>query len=371
MKLPTFVLERWQSTWENRVDINLSESGVHPLTVGELQALTGDDDLFATLLGYGQTNGSERLREHIAALYEGAAPTHVSVTNGGAEANFVALWELVLPGAPVVMLLPTYMQGHGLARAFGARLREVWLREERGWQPDPEEIEEAAGDDARVIVVTNPGNPTGTALSEDARAAVLRAAERSGAWILADEVYAGAELEGDVTASFWGAAERVVCTGSLSKAYGLPGLRMGWAVAPEELAERLWARTDYTTIAPSVLSDRLASDALRPDVRPRILARTRAILRRNLPVVRRWVDATPGLSLHPPVAGAIAYVGYTGGPDSDELAARILEETSVLVVPGSQFGMGRYLRIGYGIGEAELEEGLGRVGEVLATVGVG
>lgn len=364
MAFRTFEMERWQSTWENRVEHNLSESGVHPMTVGELQALGPHDDLASIRLVYGQSNGTDELRARIAALYPGASDANVVATNGSAEANFVAAWELMEPDAPVVMLLPSYMQTHGLAGAFGARVREVWLREERAWQPDPAEIEEAAGDDAGVIVVTNPSNPTGAVLSEEARAAVVRAAERSGAWILADEVYAGAELDGGETPSFWGTAERVVCTGSLSKAYGLPGLRVGWAVAPTELAERLWSRSDYTTIAPATLSDHLARIALHPEARPKILARTRAILRENLPVVQRWLEEMGGFSLYPPAAGAIAYARYEEGPEPDDLAERLRVEQSVLIVPGTHFGMGRYIRIGYGIPPAQLEEALAGVAAV-------
>lgn len=368
MRLRPFEMERWQSTWENRVDYNLSESGVHPMTVGEVQALIGDDDLSSIRLVYGQSNGTDELRERIAALYPGATEANIVATSGSAEANFVAAWELIEPGAPVVMLLPTYMQTHGLAEAFGAQLREVWLREDRAWQPDAAEIEEAAGNDARLIIVTNPSNPTGAVLSEEARAAVVRAAERSGAWILSDEVYAGAELSGPPTPSLWGEAERVVCTGSLSKAYGLPGLRVGWAVAPAEVAERLWSRSDYTTIAPATMSDHLARVALHPDARSKILARTREILRENLPVVQRWLDEMGRFSLHPPAAGAIAYARYEDGPEPDELAERLRVEESVLIVPGSHFGMGRYVRIGYGIPRQELEEAFERLAALFERV---
>lgn len=364
-----FAMERWQSTWENRVEFNLSESGVHPLSVGELLELAGSADLGRVRLGYGQSNGTEELRARVAALYPGAGPDRVVVTNGSAEANFVALWELVRPGRPVVILLPTYMQAHGLVSSFGGELREVWLQEERGWQADPQELEDAIGDDATLVVVTNPNNPTGARLSPEARAAIVRGAERSGAWILADEVYSGAELTGPETPTFWGATERVVATGSLSKAYGLPGLRVGWAVAPSpEAAEGLWARSDYTTIAPATLSDHLARLALHPRVRPRILERTRGILRENLPVLLEWLERTGGFQLTPPEAGAIAYARYQGGPDSPELAERLRVEASVLVVPGSHFGMGRYVRFGFGIPRAELGRALDRFGDLLAAL---
>ncbi|MGH7477065.1 MAG: aminotransferase class I/II-fold pyridoxal phosphate-dependent enzyme [Longimicrobiales bacterium] len=360
MSFVPFAMERWQSTYENEVGVNLSESGVHPLTVGELLVLAGaGDGLEAVRLGYGYSNGSPALREAIAALYPDATPDNVVTFNGSAEANFLALWELIDPGDRVVLLLPAYMQSAGIARMRGARVREVWLREARGWQPDLEELRRACAD-ARLVVVTNPNNPTGAVLSPEARSTLLAAASRNGAWILSDEVYAGAELDGPATSSLWGESERVVATGSLSKAYGLPGLRLGWAVAPTKTVARLWARGDYTTISHGPLTDRLGTLALRTDVREQILARTRAILRQNLPLADRLLGAA-GFQYHPPSAGAILWARYPGTLPSAELAELARRIDDVLVVPGEHFLMEGFVRIGYGMPPHELAEGLTRL----------
>src|SRR3954470_18317394 len=125
MKLELFALERLQSTYENHVAFNLSESGVQPLTVAELiEEPAARAALLAETLRYTQTNGTPELREAIAAMYPGAAPDHVQVTNGGAEANFITTWNLVEPGDEVVMMVPNFMQAAGLARAFGAAVKE-------------------------------------------------------------------------------------------------------------------------------------------------------------------------------------------------------------------------------------------------------
>lgn len=372
MRMDPFEMERWQSTYENRVDYNLSESGVHPLTLGGLLGLAGMDDpaaLLETTLGYGQSNGTDPLRAAIAALYPDATDANVVVTNGSAEANFAIVWRLVEAGDEVVMLVPNYMQTHGLAEAFGARVRTVPLGEADGWQPDPDEIERAVTDDTRLIVVTNPNNPTGAVLSDDARDAIVRAAERADAWILADEVYAGAELDGPETPSFWGACPRVVATGSLSKAYGLPGLRVGWVVAPEPLAEDLWARTDYTTISPGTLTDRLATLALGPDVRPEILARTRDIMHTGLDRLREVLDELDVFTYRPPDAGAICYARYDLPIEPDAFAERLRTEESVLIVPGVHFGgPGRYLRFGYGLLDDELTPALDRFARLVRAL---
>jgi len=367
MTFRPFEMERWQSTWENRVRYNLSESGVHPVSVGELLSLAGAS-IEDVRLGYGQSNGSDELRERIAALYPGATADHVMVTNGSAEANFVAVWELVEPGDEVVIVLPTYMQTHGLAEAFGARVRGVRLRPELGWQPDPDEIDAAVTDRTRLVIATNPSNPTGSILGEEARAALVRATARTGAWLLADEVYTGAELSGTETPSLFGSHERVLATGSLSKAYALPGLRIGWVVAQPEVADRLWARTDYTTISPGDLTDTLATFALRPDVRPRLLERTRAYIRTGLDVLESWMAEQEVFDYIRPAAGAICFTRYDVPISSAELAERLRVEKSVLIVPGEHFGFERHIRFGIGMGEAPLRAALDEVAALLNSV---
>jgi aspartate/methionine/tyrosine aminotransferase len=359
-----FAMERWQSTWENRVEFNLSESGVEPLTLAELTAL-GGDDIGGTLLGYGQSNGTDELRTRIAALYSGAGIDDVVVCNGSAEANFLAIWELVGAGDEIAVLVPTYMQTYGLAESLGARVVPIPLHEQLGWQPDPDEVRRAVTDRTRVIVVTNPGNPTGAVLVDAARSAIVDAAERVGAWILADEVYTGAELNGPETTSFFGAADRVIATGSLSKAYGLPGLRIGWAVTARETANALWARSDYTTISPGELTDRLARLALEPAVRSQLLQRTRGIITDGLATLAGWMTETGGFHWRTPDAGAICFVRYDADIDSAELAERLRQEQSVLVVPGAHFGLGRYIRFSTGIRPAHLRPALDRIGRVL------
>lgn len=369
--LPPFEMERWQSLHEHRVEYNLSESGVEPFTVRELGELTGVD-VNAVGLGYTQTNGTRRLRERIAALYPGAGPENVLVTAGGAEANFLAMWGLVRPGDRVVPLLPAYGQTAGLARGLGAEVRPFHLEENRGWQPAPGAAADAGGGEARMLVVTHPNNPTGAVLSDRAMDEVAEEADRSDAWLLSDEVYAGAEVGEGETPTFWGRRDRTLVTGSLSKAYGLPGLRLGWLVGPEPTIGEMWARKDYTTIAPAALSDRLAAAALEPDHRRAILERTRGIVRDNLELLRRWLDARPGLfAYRPPDAGAICWVRYGLELSSSDLADRLRREKSVLVVPGDHFGMDGYLRIGFGIEAEHLRAALVRIADLLGELGAG
>ena len=373
MKYSPFTMERWQSTYEHRVRFNLSESGVHPLSVSELLELADrGPETLDVRLGYGQSNGSDELRSRIAALYPGATEKSVLVTTGGAEANFTAFWHLLDPDAPTAVMLPNYMQMPGLLESFKAPILPFHLVEDEGWQPDLAMLEHGLEQGARSILVTNPSNPTGAVLSPESMEGIAALAERHGAWILADEVYQGAELDGRQTPSFWGRTERVIVTNSLSKAYGLPGLRLGWALGPPEIMEAMWGRTDYTTIAPASLSDALASVALEPPTRQKILARTRGILNDNLGVLTAWMDGQAGrYTYRPPDAGAICYVRYSTPVSSTDFAEMLRTEMDLLVVPGDHFGMDGYLRLGFGPPAAELSEALARLADAFDQVEAG
>jgi aspartate/methionine/tyrosine aminotransferase len=371
VRIDPFVMERMQSTWENQVEINLSESGVHPLTLGELVDDPADRAaLLGIALGYPQTNGTIPLRSAIAAMYPGATPDHVHVTNGGSEANFCSTWSLLEPGDEVVMMAPNYMQTWGLARAFAGTLHEWPLAEKDGrWRPDVGQLSALLTPRTKLVIICNPNNPTGACFDAPTLDAVCRAAERHGTWVLSDEIYRGAELEGGETPSIWGRYDRAIVTSGLSKAYGLPGLRIGWVVGPPAFVATTWAFHDYTSIAPGAVNDRVASLALAPARRAGILERTRRILRANYPVLAAWLrDRADLFSFNPPEAGAIVYARYHRAINSTALTDRLRREAGVLMVPGDQFGMDGFLRIGFGGPAKELFEGLGRLERLLRSL---
>jgi aspartate/methionine/tyrosine aminotransferase len=377
MKLAPFELERLQSVWEHRVAWNISESGVHPLRLDELADREEDRDaLLEQHLAYTQTNGTVELRDAIARLYDNATAGHILVTNGGSEANWVVLWHLVEPGDEIVMMTPNYMQAAGIARALGATVHSWPLLPvgTRGgdaprWRPDLDTLRSLVTARTKAVVICNPNNPTGARLPAEDLDAICTIADRAGAWVIADEIYRGAELDSVETASAWNRYGRTVVTSGLSKAYGLPGLRIGWVVGPPALVEALWGVHDYTTIAPGALNDRLARIALSPDRRPRILARTQGIIVTNYGIVRRWIERREPVLWHAaPDAGAIAFVRYAHQIGSTALVERLREERSVLVVPGDHFGMDGYLRIGFGGDPLALTRALDYIGDMLDTV---
>ncbi|MDH4135116.1 MAG: aminotransferase class I/II-fold pyridoxal phosphate-dependent enzyme [Anaerolineae bacterium] len=367
-----FLMERMMSKWENVVDYNLSESGVHPMTVRELV----DDpavieELLSTELGYAQANGVIELRERIAALYPGATPDNVLVTVGCAEANFITPQTMLRPGEEMVMMLPNYMQIWGIAHNLGFRVKSFNLTEERGWAPDLDELNDAVSEKTKLIAVCNPDNPTGYILTEAEMDAIVATADRVGAWILADEVYSGAERLTDTqTPSFWGRYDKVLAHNSLSKAYGIPGLRIGWVVGPADTVDEIWARHEYTTIGATMLSNKLAAIALSPEVRPRLLKRTRDYIRRGYPILDAWMEDHEGtFTVAPPQAAAIAFVRYHLDVNSIELVNRLMREKSVLIVPGDHFGLDHHLRISFGLPPDYLRAGLDRIHELIVELG--
>ena len=367
-----FLMERMMSRFEQDVDYNLAESGVHPVSLGEL--LEDDPDqvhrLLSAELGYPHVNGIPELREKIAALYDGATPENVLVTVGAAEANNIATRTLLSARDEIAIMLPNYMQIWGIAKNNGFKVREFHLREDKGWAPDLDELSEAVMADTRVVAVCNPDNPTGYVLTEGEMDAIIAEAERVGAWILADEVYSGAErLADEPTPSFYGRYDKVVAIGSLSKAYGLPGLRIGWAVAPPDTIDDIWARHEYTTISATLLSNRLAAIALSPRVRLRLLQRTRDYVRTGYPILQQWMESHQDtFSLTPPQAAAIAFVRYHLGINSTAFAKRLCHEKSVLIVPGDHFGMDGFMRIGFGLPHDYLVPALDRVHELIVEL---
>jgi aspartate/methionine/tyrosine aminotransferase len=372
MTFERFQMERYQSLYWHQVDYDLSESGVLPMTIRELLGPSADAEAFlATKLGYPLSEGSVEARTNIAAWYPGATADHVSIVNGGSEANLLALWSLLEPDDRLAFMVPNYMQGWGLGRAFGRRSDKVRLRlGDDGWALDLDQLHDRVTKRTKVVMVCNPNNPTGHVLTEREMDEVVAAADRVGAWIVADEIYRGAELDTDLTSpTFFGRYDKVIVTSGLSKAFAMPGLRVGWVVAPPAAVRRIWERHDYTTLTPSAVSDRLAAFAMLPDVRDSILTRTRSIVRANYPALEAWLRTHDDVFRWVrPTAGAIAYVRYDLPIGSTELAERIRTERSVLLVPGDMFGLKKGLRFGFGYDIDHTLAGLARVDHVLADL---
>jgi len=365
MRIREFGVEQWMNRYETRCDWNLAETCIESLTVAQLLDLAGKgnaflDELLPMKLTYGAIEGSDRLRSAIASLYERQSIENVTVAHGAIGANALVYQTLVEPGDVVVSVLPTYQQHYSIPESLGAEVRELRLREEDGFLPDLDRMRDLAKGGARLIALTNPNNPTGALIDRSMLEEIVAIARAAGAWILCDEVYRGIDQQGDgFTASIADLYEKGISTGSMSKAYSLAGLRLGWIVGPKELIHAVSVHRDYNTISVGMVDDYLAALAL--ENRDKVLARGRAIVRGNLAILSDWVDAEPLISWVKPRSGTTAALRYAIDMPSEQLCIRLLGETGVMLTPGSALDMEGWLRIGYANAPEILREGLSRM----------
>lgn len=369
MKIRDFGVEIWMNKYETKCELNLAETCVESLTVAELLDMSGINDIGEQLkplkLTYGEIEGSMRLRSLVAALYEKQKLDNVVITHGAIGANALVHQTLVERGDRVISVLPTYQQHYSIPESIGADTQILKLTEATAFLPDLEELKKLATPGTKLIAINNPNNPTGSLMDRAYLTRIVEIARACGAWILCDEVYRGTDQEGDLgmTASIADLYEKGISTGSMSKTYSLAGLRLGWIAAPSDLIHAVSIHRDYNTISVGMLDDHFAAIAL--ENKDKILERSHRITRTNLAILSDWVDAEPLISWVKPKSGTTALLKYDLPVSSEEFCLRLLEETGVMLTPGSAMDMEGYLRIGYTNGEEVLREGLGRLSRFL------
>jgi len=372
MRIKPFGVEQWMNEYENHCTYNLAETCVESLTVEELLALTGHQgtlmaELLPMKLTYGAIEGSDRLRSAIAALYDRQGAENVLITHGAIGANHLVHLTLVEPGDRVVPVVPAYQQHYSIPESIGADVRILRLREENGWLPDLDELRDLVGEQAKLVAITNPNNPTGALMDRALLEQVVEICDRAGAYLLCDEVYRGIDQTGPgTTTSVADMYERGISTGSMSKAFSLAGLRLGWIVAATAIQQAVAIQRDYSTISVGMIDDLLASFAL--EHAQDLLARNRGIARGNRAVLSEWVDSEPHISWVEPGGGTTALLKYDFDIPSRDLCIGLLERTGVMLTPGSALEVEGYLRIGYANNPQVLADGLALVSEYLSGI---
>jgi aspartate/methionine/tyrosine aminotransferase len=365
MKIRDFGVEIWMNRYENHCELNLAETCVRSLTVAELLHMAGKtnvilEELLPMQLTYGAIEGSDRLRALVAGLYENQKPENVVSTHGTIGANALVHETLVEPGDRVISVLPTYQQHYSIPESYGADVRILKLTEATGFLPDLDELKRLATPGTKLIAINNPNNPTGALMDRAYLEQIGDIARACGAWVLCDEVYRGTDQDGEgSTASIVDVYEKGISTASMSKAYALAGLRLGWIVGPVDLLHAVSVHRDYNTISVGMLDDHFACIAL--ENRDKILARSRQISRTNLAMLSEWVEGEPLISWIKPKSGTTALLKYDLPMTSEDFCTRLLEQTGVMLTPGSAMEMEGYLRIGYCNETDILREGLDRM----------
>ena len=370
MKIRPFDIEIWMNEFENHCAYNLAETCVASLTVEELLLLAGKTetvlaDLLPMKLTYGAIEGSDRLRDNICRLYDNQQPENVMVTHGAIGGNALVYQTLVGPDDHVISLLPTYQQHYSIPESLGATVDTLSLRPENQFLPDLDELSRLMRSDTRLIAINNPNNPTGALMDREMLSQIVEIARSSDAYILSDEVYRGTDQEGDgTTTSIADLYNKGIATHSMSKSFSLAGIRLGWICGPQDFMHQVAIHRDYNTISVSMLDDYFACLAL--ETKDKILERNRQITRGNLHILDDWVAAEPLISYVKPRSGTTALLKYNFDLPSRDFCVRLLEETGVMLTPGSTMDMEGWIRIGYANDPEILRQGLAKITEFLA-----
>lgn len=312
-------------------------------------------------------NGFPPLLEAIAAHY-GVSPARVMTGNGCSGANLLAIAATVGAGDDVLMERPFYDPMVGTARLLGARVNFFDRRFEDGYRLDPDALERAMTPATRLVMLTNPHNPSGLLLDDASIIEAAAIAERHRAHLLVDEVYldiVNIVRQGPRHARAATLAPNVISTSSLTKSYGLNALRCGWAVASDDVAERMRRARDVVDGIAPVPMERLSVIAFAN--LDALADRARAIAGRNMDAFRVWMLAAPRLKLAGPVRATVAFPRVTGVDDTRGFAESLHREHDVAVVPGHYFGEPCNIRISLAGRPDVLSEGLARLSAFLRS----
>ncbi|MEW6730272.1 MAG: aminotransferase class I/II-fold pyridoxal phosphate-dependent enzyme [Acidobacteriota bacterium] len=376
MKIETFALERWMTTYETNVKYDIAESGIFPLTANDLLAFEPPDQrtelkerLLNLRLGYNEACGTLELRRLLAETYTNCEPDNILITTGAIEANFLLFNLLLNPGDHVVAPYPAYQQLYSVPRAIGCDVSLWKIEPNQNTLYDVNVLEKLVTAKTKLIVINSPHNPTGAILSSQDLQRVYEIAASLGATVLSDEAYRWLTIpDGESpTPPMFNLGPLGISVGTISKPFGLPGLRIGWIAASRKIIADCWALRDYTSLSPGKLNDALATLAIKH--RDKIIERNHGIVRKNLAAANDWIAKHANiLSWQPPRGGLLAMLRYNLNIPSLELANRLAEKYSVMLAPGSVFGYEHHLRIGIGQEPSIFAAGLAQVSACLAEL---
>ncbi|KAF2501030.1 PLP-dependent transferase [Lophium mytilinum] len=385
--LEPFSVELWMDKYETKAKYQLAETCCASISIEDLKSFSDDKSAEvlqpATKLTYGSIRGSDALRSNLAKLYSSRggtplSPESILTTPGAIAANYLYFYSLIGPGDHVICHYPTYQALYSVPASLGAEV-DLWhARPEKAWIPDIEELEALIKPNTKLIVINNPNNPTGAVLKKSLLKKIIDVAAKNDIMILSDEVYRPifhsiTPVESEFPPSLLNMGySKVTVTGSLSKAYALAGIRVGWlASRDQDVIEKVAHARHYTTISVSQLDEQVAAFALDANTVHNLLSRNIQLAKKNLALLEKFVNKHDDLCRWVrPLAGTTAFVKFhkDGDPDSPidavEFCKQLLEKTGVMFVPGDEsFGkefLG-YVRIGYVNDTEVVEEGLQKV----------
>lgn len=362
MKLETFLTERWLNLYEHRAVHNLAETDIRPFKLQELIDICGEPEIVSEMLDirltYNPTPGSDGLREAIASLYKNCKPENILVTNGAMEAEFLLMNSIVNQGDRVIVQYPAYQSLYSIARGRGAEVMFWEVPPSGSRTADVSSLLEMMDDNIDLVILNTPQNPTGAIIPNEGMQLVVEKAKKLGIKIVCDEVYHGLSINAPETDYVFDIWNEAISVGSLSKSFGLSGLRLGWIAAPEEFVMSSWQWKDYTTITNSPLSDYLAQKALQHI--DKVMERNLKIAKENLAYITAWFTARADeYEFIAPNGGVLCFPKIKRLQGSSEpFCMSLLEKTGVFIVPGDCFGYPGHIRLGFGGDLETLKVGL-------------
>ena len=369
MQIEPFKVEIWMNEWETRCSYNLAETCVASITIEELLKMSGRNDsdlsdLLPMKMTYGAITGSDALRGAISAFYEDQKIANITITHGTIAANMLVHKSILSRGDRIVSIVPTYQQHYSIPESIEADVQLLRLRAEDRFLPDLDALRELVTPDTKLIALTNPNNPTGALMDRPMLEEIAEIARKADAYILCDEVYRGTAQDGDgMSPSIVDVYEKGIATASVSKAFSLAGLRVGWVAAPPEITEQIHIHRDYDTISVGMINDHFATMAI--ENRDKLLARSQRITRGNLALLEEWMADQPRLSWVKSRAGTTAMLRFDLPMGSRAFCVDLLEKTGVMMTPGDAFDMDDHVRIGFANNPDVLRDGLAKLSDYL------
>lgn len=370
MRLDTFKIEEWMNYYCPSAKYDLTSTCIEPMSIREMLSICTTDNPWSVLdtkLTYGEIHGSERLKNAIKSLYTNIKNENITVTHGAIGANQLVFESLLEKEDDVISIVPTYQQHYSIPKALGANVNLLYLREESNWLPNIRELENSITRRTKLICLNNPNNPTGSVISDDMLNRIVQIARNNNVWILSDEVYRGLNLKGNpYSKSIADMYEKGISVGSMSKTYSLPGLRVGWVCAREDLIAEINKHREYNTISVSILDDYFSAIAL--ENKDKIAIRNSNIMRNGLEILKDWLNEEIYIKANLPQGGTTALLRYKKDISSRNLCKGLQSKTGVALLPGETMEMEGTVRVGYCINQETLKTGLKLFSKYLRTI---
>jgi capreomycidine synthase len=366
MGLQPALLEQWMRDYYFETDFDLGSSGVRSFSLAQIRELTGlgPGDLDDVVFDDSWTLGGPGVRAAVADRFAGGDTSRVMITHGSSEAIYLTMTALLRPHDEVIVVDPAYQQLHGIAEATGCRVRRWPLDPAHGFEPDLDALSAMVGPATRMVVANFPHNPTGASISAGQQRRLVDIVARSGAYLVWDAAFAEITHGGPPLPDPGGWYDRAISYGTLSKCYGLPGLRVGWCIAAPEVLEKCVLVRDYVSLHLSPLVELVAARVITAG--DRIVEIHRELATANLAVLDDWMKEHSGhVEWARPRGGVCTFVKFTQIRDVEAFCHRLARQDRILLVPGSCFGYPQYARLGFGSAAREFETGLATLGRHL------